>query len=321
MKAKLVKTLKIIIPLTVGVYLTWYFFSGLTSKELEQTKNAFFEADYLWVSISLVLSWLSHFSRAYRWLFVLEPLGYKPSLANAYHAVMSGYVLNYTVPRSGEVARAALMAGAEGIPFEKGFATIVVERIIDLIMFGLIFLIGGMLQVNSDEFKAITQQADQGNGIFLYVAAGGFILGLIALFIYFKNNRFRQFVNQKALSFFDGLRQIWKMKRKWSFLFHTLFIWTAYVVLIWVGAQIFEETKGMSLACVFGAFIVGSAAIGLLPGGLGAYPAWVNAVLVLYGIQYAPYGIFIWSLQTLLILVLGLISFFIIQQRTKLPNG
>jgi hypothetical protein len=29
-------------------------------------------------------------------LFLLEPLGYKPKLSNAYHAVMSGYIINYT---------------------------------------------------------------------------------------------------------------------------------------------------------------------------------------------------------------------------------
>lgn len=76
----------------------------------------------------------------------------------------------------------------------------------------------------------------------------------------------------------------------------------------------------MSIACVFGAFVVGAAAIALLPGGIGAYPTWITAVLLMYGMDFPAYGIFIWVVQTALIVVLGLISLFLIQRKPKL-NG
>ena len=217
MKDQLIKILKIVVPIGIGLYLTWYFIDGLSEKDIQDIKDSFREADYFWVALSLILMFLSHFSRAYRWLFVLEPMGYKPRLVNSYHAVMAGYIINYTVPRSGEVARAGLMATYEDIPFEKGFATIVAERVIDLLMFAIVFFISGLLQVNNDEIKNITQQDGESSNIIWYILGGMVVLGLIGLIIYFKNNRVKSFVNEKLLGFWEGLKAIWTMKKKWAF--------------------------------------------------------------------------------------------------------
>ena len=109
MKNQIIKILKIVIPIGIGVYLTWYFFSGMTDEDIQKTKNTFFEANYFWIVMSLIVAVLGHLSRAYRWLFLLEPLGYKPKFWNSFYAVMAGYVINYTVPRSGEIASVRLI--------------------------------------------------------------------------------------------------------------------------------------------------------------------------------------------------------------------
>ena len=83
---------------------------------------------------SLILGILSHLSRAYRWQFLLEPLGYKPRFANSIMAVLIAYLLNLVIPRSGEFARAASVKKYENIPFEKAFGTIVAERVADVII-------------------------------------------------------------------------------------------------------------------------------------------------------------------------------------------
>lgn len=286
---------------------------------MEETKNAFLSADYLWVGLGLFIAFLSHFSRAYRWLFLLRAMDYQPKLSSAYHSVMSGYIINFTVPRSGEIARAGLLATSEKIPFEKGFATIVIERVIDVIMLGFVVLISGYLQTNSDEFQKITEQGAvvESSSWMFYAVIAAALLGLIGLLFFLKNEWFRNFVLTKMRGFYEGLKSIWTMKQKWAYIGHTLFIWVAYVGSIWVFAQAFPETSGMSLACMFGAFVVGAAAIAVLPGGIGAYPTWVNAVLVLYGINFPAYGIFIWVAQTVLILVLGLLSLYLIQRKKK----
>ena len=319
MKAQIVKFLKIIIPLGIGIYLTWYFWNGLDENEKNQTVNAFSQANYFWVFLSLLMAFLSHLSRAYRWRFQLEPLGYKVSLWNAYHAVMSGYVINYTVPRSGEFARAGLLTTYEKVPFEKSFATIVVERVIDVIMLGSIVFITGILQKDNEKFNEITQTDGSGsNSLIIYLLIAGFIFGVLGLLAMKISVKFRSFVLQKLSGFWEGLKTIWTMKKKWAYIIHTLFIWSCYVGMIWVSAQAFEETKDLPIGAIFGAFVVGAAAIALLPGGIGAYPTWVNAVLVLYGIHFAAYGIFVWVTQTALIVILGLISLLLIQRQPKL---
>jgi uncharacterized protein (TIRG00374 family) len=316
LKGRIIKILKIVLPLGIGVYLTWYFLSGLTDKDLQQTKDAFFNANYLWIFISLVIAFSGHLSRAYRWLFLLEPLGYKPKLSNAYHAVMSGYIINYTVPRSGEVARAGLLTQSENIPFEKGFATIVVERIIDVLMLGGVVLITTILQTNSDQFEKIMDSGGTGDSMLIwYILGAGLLFGLVGLGIYFKSERIKKWVNEKLLGFWEGIKSVWTMKRKWSFAFHTLFIWATYIGMMWTSAMAFEETKDIPVEAILGAFVVGAAAIAILPGGIGVYPLWVTAVLGIYDIDFAAFGIFVWSAQTLLILVLGLISLAILQWR------
>ena len=65
---------------------------------------------------------------------MIEPLGKLPSFWNCYHAVMAGYVINLTLPRAGEAARAALLAKYEDLPFEKTFGTILAERVVDMII-------------------------------------------------------------------------------------------------------------------------------------------------------------------------------------------
>lgn len=318
MKKTLIKSLKIGVPIAIGIYLSWYFFSGLTDKQIQQTENAVYNANYFWVILSLIVSLLAHISRAYRWLFLLETMGYKPKFSNAYHAVMSGYIINLTVPRSGEIARAGLLATYEKVPFEKGFATIIVERVVDVIMLGIVVLISGYLQTNSDEFNKITQSTEgSSSNLLLYILGGMTVLGIIGLIFYFKNQKIKAFINQKFLGFYDGLKSIWIMKKKWAYILHTLFIWVCYVGAIWIAALAFEETKNITMGCLFGMFVVGAAAISLLPGGIGAYPAWLTSVLLLYGIDFAGFGIFTWVGQTLLLVILGLISLFLIQRQPK----
>lgn len=291
----------------------------MSEEDIDKTKNAFFDANYFWILMSLVIAFLGHLSRAYRWRFLLEPLGYKPKLRNAYHAVMAGYVINYTIPRSGEVARAGLMTSYEKVPFEKGFATIVIERLIDVLMLGGIIVIAGYFQTSSGDFQDITNsEPKESSSLIWYILGGGFVLGAIGLVIYLKSEKLRVLINQKIRGFWEGLKSIWTMKKKWAFIFHTLFIWSSYIAMIWFSSLAFPETKDMPVGAILGAFVVGAFAVALLPGGIGVYPIWVTQVLLMYDIDFAGFGIFIWVVQTALIVVLGLLSLFLIQRQPKI---
>ncbi len=96
--------------------------------------------------LSLVFGAFSHLSRAFRWNYLLSPLGYRPNFVMRVLTVMISYFSNLGIPRSGEILRATALATYANVPFEKSFGTIVTERIIDLILLLLLIGLGFVVQ-------------------------------------------------------------------------------------------------------------------------------------------------------------------------------
>ena len=142
MKINSKKIIFTILPIALGVFLIWYSLSKLKPNDIEAIKTSFKTANYWWVACSLFLGILSHLSRAYRWQFMLDPLGYKPKFANNVMAVLVAYLVNLIVPRAGEIARATTVAKYENIPFEKAFGTIADANITTLIAAIILFGFG-----------------------------------------------------------------------------------------------------------------------------------------------------------------------------------
>ena len=135
--------LKIVLPLFLGGILVWY---SLQKTPIETLKAYFKNANYLWIGLGVFLGILSHISRAYRWKFMIEPMGYTLRFPNSLMAVFSAYLINYTIPRAGEVSRATILSNYEGVPFEKGFGTIVAERVADALVMFLIVIVTFFLE-------------------------------------------------------------------------------------------------------------------------------------------------------------------------------
>jgi len=81
---------------------------------------------------------LAHFVRGWRWQFLLRPIKERTSLWIAFKAVMAGYAMNNVIPRAGELIRPAMASVEENMPFAGTLATIIVERIFDVIALGLL---------------------------------------------------------------------------------------------------------------------------------------------------------------------------------------
>lgn len=316
MKINLKKISFIILPITLGVFLIWYSWSQLSSSDILSIKNSFKTANYWWVGLSLVSGVLSHISRAYRWQFLLEPLGYKPRLANSIMAVLMAYLLNLFVPRSGEFARAASIKKYEKIPFEKAFGTIVAERVTDVIMLLIIIGIAFYLQtdlVSSYIFKDDGQSSFYSK-IFIFVVLP--IIGFAGFKMLQKSKspliiKLMNFVN----GLLDGVKSILTMKKKWKFLFHTLFIWVMYLLMFYVVTFALPETTNLPFAAIIVGFVVGGLSMALTNGGLGTYPIFVASALILYKVDDNParaFGWIMWTAQTLMVIVFGGLSFLLI---------
>ncbi len=314
MGKSLKKFLKIFVPIAFGLFLVWYSYNSTTPEERKQIIHYISNASPFWVIVSVIIGILSHISRAIRWNYLLRPLGYQPKIINNVFIVLISYFANLGIPRSGEILRATALTTYENVPFEKGFGTIVTERVIDLLMLLIIILITLVLQ--TDFILGFLEE----KGVNILGAIGILAFGIVGLFVgTFIIRRSNSPLALKLKGFLtgllDGVMSIFKMKNKWPFILHTLFIWIAYFGMFWVIKYTVEETIDLSLSQLLVGFVAGAFAMSTTNGGIGLYPIAVSAALGIYGISSVSgdaFGWIMWIAQTLMVVVFGTISFIVL---------
>ncbi len=302
------------IPIGLGVFLVWYSYTITSPEDRQQILRYIREADMFWVGLSVGIGILSHVSRAIRWNYLLAPLGYRPKISNTILIILLAYFANLGIPRSGEILRATALATYEKVPFEKGFGTIVTERVIDLLM--LMLVIGITLFLQTDIILEFFQ--DRGfdlNGLLLLAGAG--ILGALLFLVFVRRSNSNLALKLKAFvkGLLDGVFSVFKIKNKWGFILHTLFIWSAYIAMFWVIKFTVPETMDLSLGELLVAFVAGAFAMTATNGGIGLYPIAVSGSLAIFGISAVSgdaFGWIMWIAQTLMVVVFGAISFLVL---------
>jgi uncharacterized protein (TIRG00374 family) len=77
--------------------------------------------------------------RAFRWQYLLAPIG-PTHFGTAFRTTVIGFAASFLLPaRAGEVIRPYLLARREGLPPTAAFATIILERLLDLVTVLLLF--------------------------------------------------------------------------------------------------------------------------------------------------------------------------------------
>ncbi len=289
--------------------MVWYLFTVIPPETL---LDYFKNANYWWIALGLFFGVLSHLSRAYRWKFMLEPMGYKPKFTNSVLAVLIGYFVNLAIPRAGEVSRATVMANYENIPFEKGFGTIVAERIADLVMMFLIIGITLLIQ-----FDFILQLVKENfDPIKISILLGVSVIGGFLFYSYLRKStsgiglKIKNFVK----SLVEGVTSIFRMKNKWAFIFHTVFIWVMYVLMFWATIPAIEGLQ-VPFGGILVGFIAGGFSIAATNGGVGLYPLAVAGAFTLFGVPEEPstaFGSVMWAAQTVMVIVFGGLSFLLL---------
>ena len=314
MKASLRKFISLSVPLFIGIAIIYYQFNTLSKDELEKIKISFIKADYFYIFLSLFIALFGFWSRAYRWKFALQHLGYQTKFYNSLLTVCISYLVNLTIPRSGEVSRALLLKKYEEVPFDKAFGTIVAERIVDMVLFFLFVAIGLLLQFDTI-YKYLINNGVQFETL-IWMGILAFVLFVIFILIWiYAEWKIILKLKQKLSGLIEGMQSILKMKDKWKYIFHSFFIWFSYLAMFYITIFALPETTYISFDVVVMGFIFGTLAVGFTNGGLGAYPLAVASILNLYGISEATgtaFGYLIWVSQTLLTIFLGIISYILL---------
>ena len=286
--------------------MVWYSLSKVSVEELLVYLK---KSDYKWIVLGMFLGLLSHLSRAYRWRFQLEPMGYTIKLGNSIMAVFATYLINYTIPRAGEVARASILTNYEEVPFEKGFGTIVAERIADMIVMLGIIAITLFLQFDFI-YSFLIEKFNPTKIIIGLIGLGGLII-IFTRFIKQSQSKIALKIRTFINGLIEGALSIFKMKKKWAFIFHTLFIWGMYVLMFYVTSFAISDLEGISTGAILIGFIAASFSIAATNGGIGSYPLAIYGAFAIFEIPEDPsiaFGWIMWASQTILIIIFGGLS-------------
>lgn len=319
-KSNTLKTsLTILISLVFAIGFMWLALRGL---EFEKIKNSLLKANYGWILLSSVFGILAYWFRAIRWNLMLEPLGHKISNSNSLWTISFGYLMNLTIPRSGEVARATALYGVEKVPVDKSFGTIILERVVDLVCM-LLFL--GLTLVFKYEaiLSFYTQSNISINPMLIIGFCAVLVVGSILFFKFkerFRNIKFLSKVIDFVDGIFTGLSSILKLKSKGRFILQSLGIWVCYYFAAYLVCFALPETSDFSIADGFFLIVVGTLGM-MVPasGGIGAFhfalKLGVSALFLSMGKSAEEgaevglsYAFLSHTMQMVIMVVMGLIS-------------
>lgn len=321
MNKKIRSLLQYVLFLGLGIFLVWWSLRKVGAKEWEDMKRALTNANY-WLIIPVIVALLaSHYSRAIRWKIIMEPLGYRPRLANAYMAVLIGYLANLAIPRLGEILKCTILARYEKVPADKLVGTIVAERAFDLVCLALVMTIAFLTQMDmiGGYFSRILGTYFGSKASSLSVVKISIVIGLLLLVILsiwiirkkFSHLGIVQKTGKVIKGVWAGLTSVRYVKKKGWFIFHSLFIWAMYLLSVQLGMWSMQETAGFDLRTSLSILSTGSIAMIVTPSGIGAYPLFVEETMALYGLKTSlglAFGWLMWGVQFFQILLAGFIA-------------
>ncbi|MFC5871218.1 hypothetical protein SAMN05443633_10356 [Chryseobacterium arachidis] len=336
-KNPLKSILTIVISLAFAGFFLWFALKGLDFKVIQKSLS---KANYWWVLFAACFGISAYWFRAIRWNLMLEPMGHNISSSNSLWSISFGYLMNLTIPRSGEVARATALYGVEKVPVEKSIGTIILERVVDLVcmlaFLGLtaIFKFNTILSFyhfvvekkeekqefipNFFERQMMKIGVSDFESFYFYLKMIIGVLILIGLILFYK------FKKEKLINFgkgiLQGLTSVFKLKQKGKFILYTIGIWVSYYFAAYLVCFALPETSDFTFDDGFLILVVGTLGM-IIPasGGIGAFNlAMKYGFMALFismgkngelggeiGLTYSFISL---PLQIVIMLVMGLIS-------------
>ena len=277
------KHLKLFIVFIISIAGLFLAFSGQDFASLSYEISTVNINEICFAVLLLIFSCLP---RALRWKLLVEPFE-SMSFHHVFSATMIGYFGNgVLVFRLGEFLKAFVLAKEHKITVPQAFGTVIAERILDLFMVLLIFLIIiPSLSLEDEKVK-----------IALFLSSSIVIFIITIIIVIYKldfikrisrSSIFQNYFGQNTISqiqkLFEGVVAIFKNKNIFMIVFLSLFIWIIY---FYIGVIVIDACKislgyiEIGLLTIISSFIIG---IPSLPGGTGTLHS---------GVRYALEGIF-----------------------------
>lgn len=313
--------LKYLLFATLGVLIVYFIQKNFTFREFADNLKM---ARYGYVLLSVFAGVVAVFIRGLRWKLLLEPLGYNTSLSNAYHATMSGYLVNLGIPRSGEVYRCAVFSKTDKIPMNILVGSVLSERVLDILMLfvvifcALIFqfdILYGYIHINLIE--PILKHK-----ILLILIVLFMLAGLVFVLKAGKWIKPDTGIGKMFLGFAEGIKSVFRVKKPTLFLLYTAGIWVCYWVMTYTILLAFDFTQHLGMSGGLSTLVFSTLGV-IVPAPAGSATIFSISVGLqeIYGIaeaQAKAIGIVMFSSNIVMIILAGAVSYIIMARRTRI---
>lgn len=297
---------KIFLPLAFGCLLLWYLYSKMDISEIWHVIRKGVRYDIILFSLLFGLG--ANIVRGLRWGLLINSLGERVKWSNAIYAVLGNYAVNLVLPRVGEVWRCGMITKYDKIPFTKLLGTLLIDRVSDTIMVGLITLC--IFIFNFGFFKSFFAKnpalldgfQSMFDSIWIYVAVVILLGGVWFMFTYMSNFTLVKKAKSMLLNVWAGMKSFWWLKQKWLFVVETLLIWGGYFCYFYITFYAFAFTRDLGISVGLIAFTMSSIGVAVpVQGGIGPWHFMVIATLVCFGVNEndaAAFALVVHTVQT-----------------------
>jgi uncharacterized protein (TIRG00374 family) len=302
----------LILLLTVGL-LAYFLRNADMAGVWTETRRA--RAGLLVLAVGATV--LTYVLRAFRWQYLLAPIGHA-RFSTAFETTTIGFAASFLLPaRAGEVLRPYLLARRERLPATACFATIILERLLDLVtvllLFGIFVLFVDPASMAGDpalytrvKVGGLAAAAASVAGLVVFFALAGHPerLGRAALRIErVLPTRLAHAVARFVETFAQGLGVMRQPRRLFLSLVLSFPLWLSIAAGIWLTSRAFHMTFGyLGSFLVMTLLVVGVAMP--TPGAIGGFHAMyqitvttffgvptdraVGGAIVLHAISFVP---------------------------------
>jgi uncharacterized protein (TIRG00374 family) len=270
-----------------------FLYLAFRNVDLPEMLDALEKANYWWLVPGIAMMFISLYIRAYRWQYFLLSIAKIP-IKKLFSAMMIGYMANNVMPlRLGEIMLALAIGNATKISRTSAFATILVERIIDVI--SLLIILG--FTVFFYDFPPNIKNA----GVIIFVGSVVLIVFIVLLmektektlrFIWWLclplPRRIRKSINKNMRKFLDGFAVFRQTHHFPTIIIQSILLWLLYAGIIYVTFFAFKLKIDDNSLVIASLVILVMVSIGIMipssPGFIGTYHYLCQQGLALFGV-------------------------------------
>lgn len=265
--------------------------------------------NFLMILPVFLVSLLVYLIRVRRWQLLFRGIGVQAPGNYLFASLATGYLVNFAVPRLGEISRAIILKRWLQYPINNALSTVIVERITDVLCLVIILLASFGLEIGNPNSLLRHFVPD-----FSFVTRVNWLVilaVLIALAVVYKIPSKRiSSIGSWLRSLLTNMQQVAQMPNKTVFIFYTMAIWVGYFLMTYLWIFYFPESSGLSIYNAFLVTVLGVLArsLPIQAGSAGAYHFVVSQALLLTGIDLVTgnaLAVVIHGFQTVLTLTFG----------------